>query len=430
VANSNYSITYTADSLSITPLAVIVTADGKTKIYGEVDPLLTYVSNPSVGFMLPNGLMVGFSGVLIRDSGEVVGEYPIRLGSIANSNYTINYISDSLEITPLAILVTADAQVKVYGDDDPLLTYVSVPAVGDTLTNGDVISFSGSLDRAPGESVGNYTIQLGSLVNANYAITFASDLLTINSLAVTVSANVMTKVYGDPDPVFTFTSVPAVGDILSNGQVIGFNGQLERTTGELIGTYGISQGSLNNPNYTINFDSASLVITKRVVTITTDSGQFKVYGDPDPVLTYTVSNNGIAPFDEFAGFLGRDTGEIVAVYPINIGSLTIVNKSNQASAMNNYDFNFIPADFTIIPAYSTTILLRGKPDVYYRDSVNLTAIIRPMNNQSPLSGRVEFQIGGLSYGFVQATQIPDSAIGILQASLPRGSVRMDQRPVF
>ena len=53
-----------------------------------------------------------------------MGSYAIGQGSLkANDNYTISFTGSSLTITPATLSVTADAQSKVYGDDDPALTF-------------------------------------------------------------------------------------------------------------------------------------------------------------------------------------------------------------------------------------------------------------------------------------------------------------------
>src|SRR6185436_19783531 len=155
VANSNYNISYTGADLNITALAVSVTADAKTKTYGDNDPALTFISSPAVGSALANGDLISFTGSLTRAAGETVlgSPYAIAQGSVDNSNYAITYTGANLTITALAVSVTADAKTKTYGDVDPALTFVSSPAVGTTLANGDLVSFTGSLTRAAGETV-------------------------------------------------------------------------------------------------------------------------------------------------------------------------------------------------------------------------------------------------------------------------------------
>src|SRR6185437_12763643 len=77
------------------------------------------------------------------------------------------------------VTVTPDiGQAKVYGATDPTLTFTDSPA----LLGGD--SFSGALDRAPGEVVGSYAINIGTLsAGANYTL----------SLSVTTVDFVITK---------------------------------------------------------------------------------------------------------------------------------------------------------------------------------------------------------------------------------------------
>ncbi|MDR1792020.1 MAG: hypothetical protein LBR36_01045, partial [Bacteroidales bacterium] len=91
---ANYYLTNTSFDWEITTKAITVTADAKTKTYGDNDPTLTYTVNPA--------LIAGdnFIGALIRVVGENVGTYAINQGTLsAGSNYTITYNDDTLTIT-------------------------------------------------------------------------------------------------------------------------------------------------------------------------------------------------------------------------------------------------------------------------------------------------------------------------------------------
>ena len=167
----------------------------------------------------------------------------------------------TINVTPLAITVTADAQGKDYGDADPALTYTYTPS----LVGSD--TFSGSLSRAAGENVGTYAITQGTLaLSGNYTITYVGANLTISPLAITVTADAKIKIYGDPDPALTYTYTPSlVGSDT-------FSGALSRVAGEDVGTYAITQGTLAlSGNYTITYVGANLTITPPVLTITTAS---------------------------------------------------------------------------------------------------------------------------------------------------------------
>ncbi|MBE0663945.1 MAG: hypothetical protein IH597_15920 [Bacteroidales bacterium] len=340
---ANYNITFIGGDFEITKKPVLVTADEQNKTYGDDDPALTFVSAPVNGSVLPNGIAVSFSGELIRELGETVGSYEIYQGSLNNDNYTITYVGDLLNIAPLAVQVTADAKEKTYGDLDPLLTFVSVPAVGSTLQNGLTISFTGELIRITGENVGDYAILKNTVNNSNYTITYTGANLTIHALDVDVYADAKSKVYGQVDPALTFESEPEVGFELANGEVIGFNGALNRDLGEAVGNYTINQHTVDNGNYNITYHEADLVITQLQVQVFADV-QSKTYGDIDPILTFvsnptvgTELDNGDAI--AFTGELSRVAGEDVGAY--NILQNNVAN--------SNYDIVYTGAQLTIIP---------------------------------------------------------------------------------
>ena len=224
---------------TIAPKAITVTADAKTKTYGEADPELTYNAD---------GLVEGdaLEGALARAAGENVGAYAINRGTLANANYTIAFTGANLTIAPKAITVVADAKTKTYGEADPALTYTV-----DGLEAGDMLN--GVLARAEGENVGTYTITQGTLANANYTIAFTGNYLTIAPKAITVVADAKTKTYGEADPALTYTvNGLEAGDALE--------GALARAAGENVGAYAINQGTLANANYTIAFTGAKLTI--------------------------------------------------------------------------------------------------------------------------------------------------------------------------
>ncbi|MFM7307676.1 MAG: MBG domain-containing protein, partial [Actinomycetota bacterium] len=155
LANSNYGVTFVPANFAITAKPITVTADVKTKVYGETDPALTYS-------ITTGGPLVGsdaFSGALSRTGTDAVGTYTITQGSLAlSSNYTLTYQSANFTITAKPITVTATAgQTKVYGESDPTFAYT---VTSGSLETGD--SLSGALARAGGASVGAYAINQGT----------------------------------------------------------------------------------------------------------------------------------------------------------------------------------------------------------------------------------------------------------------------------
>ena len=323
--SANYALTYVGATFQITPRPVTVTADAKSKTYGDTDPALTY--------QVTSGTLVGtdaFAGSLTRDAGENVAAYPIYQGTVAlNGNYTLTYVAASLTIAKRAVTVTADAKTKVYGEPEPALTY--------QITSGSLAfsdGFTGSLTRDAGENVGDYAIKQGSLaLSGNYTLTYVGATFQITPRPATVTADAKSIVYGDTDPALTYQ--------VTSGTLVGtdaFTGSLTRDAGENVGDYAIKQGTLAlSSNYDLSYVGANLAIDARKVTVTADP-QTKIYGDTDPALTYKVTAGNLVTDDTFRGALTRTAGETVGSYAIGQGTLGL---------STNYDLTYVGASFTI-----------------------------------------------------------------------------------
>ncbi|MGO4773870.1 MBG domain-containing protein, partial [Flavobacterium sp. W22_SRS_FK3] len=338
---TNYAITYAPADFTITAKAITVTADAKTKVYGTADPVLTYSVVP--------GLETGdaFTGSLSRATGNSVGTYAIA-SSLINTNYAITYAPADFTITAKAITVTADAKTKVYGTADPVLTYSVVPG----LETGD--AFTGSLSRATGNSVGTYAIA-SSLINTNYAITYAPADFTITTKAITVTADAKTKVYGTADPVLTYSVVPG----LETGDT--FTGSLSRATGNNVGTYAIAS-SLNNTNYAITYEPADFTITKADQQITWNqtlgSG---CDGETTTILTATSSS----------GLDVSYTSSNANTVTISNGSLVFENYgSANITAAQAGDNNYNAAQVVVLPIVNSqpNLIKQQFADVIFFDN--------------------------------------------------------------
>src|SRR5262249_2094461 len=68
-------------------------------------------------------------------------------------------------------------------------------------------------------------------------------------------------------------------------------------------------GPLSAPDYDFNaFPPGPLTVLKRAITVTADA-QAKGYGDPDPILTYSITAGSLADGDSLGGRLLRSKGE-------------------------------------------------------------------------------------------------------------------------
>ena len=391
-ATANYTIqTVNPGALTITKRDTSIVAVAKTKVYGDTDPALTF----TLGNLAAGDTATGVTtGALTRVAGEtVIGtgpNYQINQGTVAlNGNYNLTtYTPANLTITAAPLTITAAAATKVYGATDPALTF-STTGLKLTDTVGTVVS--GALARAAGETVagGPYAINQGSVAaNGNYAITYAGNNLTITPAPLTVAVNAATKIYGDTDPTFAFTTT---GLKFTDTAGTALTGAVTRAVGETVagGPYAISQGTLaSNPNYALTFTGNNLAITPRAATIVAVA-KTKVYGDADPALTFTVANlaTGDTATGVSTGALTRVAGENVAPGPYQINQGTVALNSNYSVA------GYTPANLTITPAPL---------------AVNAVAATR-------IYGQADPQLGFLSSGY----KFTDTATTVLTGTVSR-----------
>lgn len=334
--DQRYNISFENAEFSIVPKEITVKADDKYKEYGEVDPIFT-ISIVEGKLENDDEIESIEVGKMTREVGEGTGEYEIQVGSYSlGENYIINFVPGKLNVMKVEIEVKADIVTKKYGNKDGEITF--------TITNGVLKNedqFEGTLSREKGENTGKYVILQGTLkANDNYILTFIPGTFIIEKRELTITANALTKIYGEEDPEFTYT----LSENLKEGDVL--EGSLERekpvTTVdpkayEKTGRYLISS-TLSNDNYEITYIPAYFTIQRREITILAEDKQ-KTYGEQDPELTYVVSSGSILEGDEFSGNIYRVSGDNAGTYDI---------RSN-LSLGRNYKINFIKANFVIKP---------------------------------------------------------------------------------
>jgi len=195
VCDDNYS-GGALSSLTITKIPASVTPAAAGKVYGDADPPLTGALS---GFVESDSVTAAYS----RTAGEDAGSYTISAelspGDVLD-NYDITYNTAAFAIGQRPIEVTADHKTKYVDDPDPELTY---QISSGSLASGD--AFSGALTRDPGEDVGTYAIQQGTLaLNCNYKLTYQGANLTIEESNTAPIANPGGPYLGTVDTAIAF----------------------------------------------------------------------------------------------------------------------------------------------------------------------------------------------------------------------------------
>ena len=352
---ANYTLTQTNGTLTVNKIALSITADNKTKNYGDLFSAFTFTAVGAVNgdtFTVP---MSSTGGAATAG----FGSYAISIGTITGTNlanYTLTQTDGTLTVNKIALSITADNKTKNYGDLFSSFTFTAVGAVnGDTFT----VPMS-STGGAATAGFGSYAITIGTVTGtnlANYTLTQTNGTLTVNKIALSITADNKTKNYGDLFSSFTFTAVGAV-----NGDT--FTVPMSSTGGAAtagFGSYAISIGTItgtNLANYTLTQTNGTLTVTPASLTITANN-MTKVYGAALPALT--VSYSGFVNNDNSASLTTQPTLSATATATSHVsGSPYSITASGAVDA--NYTIKYVAGALTVTPA-SLTITADNKSKI-------------------------------------------------------------------
>ena len=234
-SDSDYTISYVAGKLTVTPAALTITADDKSKVYGAALPTLTASYSGFVNGDSATSLTTApsLSTTATASSHVSASPYAITASGAADTDYAISYVSGSLTVTPATLTVTANDASRTYGTANPTFTDIVTG-----FANGDddsVLSGAASLTTTAttNSPVGSYPITAaqGTLSAADYVFAFQNGALT-----VTVNAQ---GSFGLVEDIYVIgigtVSVSAANGVLANDTGPGL---LTVTTGTVTGAEG------------------------------------------------------------------------------------------------------------------------------------------------------------------------------------------------
>jgi hypothetical protein len=240
-------------TLTITPAPLTLSAANATKLYGAVNPSLSYSISGLVNGDA-SSIVTGVAETTSATASSGVGSYPIALsGGSAGPNYSLVYKPGSLAVTPASLVLTANDQTRSYGS---VLLPVSFSVSG--LVNGDAASVvtgvAETTSATATSNVGSYPLRLsGGGGGPNYVISnYIDGNLSVTQAALTLSANNLSVVSGNPFPTLTYNISGLLNGDASD-TVTGVKLTTNATSGSSPGTYLImlSGGTSTNTNYYI-----------------------------------------------------------------------------------------------------------------------------------------------------------------------------------
>jgi len=292
----NYQVVV-ADTASIAPRSLNITATGQSKVYnGDRAATVSYADNRISGDVL------GIAGTALFDTKNVGTGKTINVSLALSGTDAANYLPNastttSGNITARALTINATAQNKVYDQTNAAsVSFTDNRIAGDTLVLNALASFaskdvgnnkavSGTLSVS-GADVGNYSFGTSLNLSANITpkLLLAHGSRVYDGFALVSAADL------GLDSVFA-------GDAVSLG---GSGNMLDKNVGLNKGVSGgtLALAGLDAPNYSLS--AASVDITPRLLTVSGISAQDRVYDGTKnavatgtPVLSGTVLANDV-----------------------------------------------------------------------------------------------------------------------------------------
>jgi hypothetical protein len=402
----NYTISYVNGSLTVSPKALTVTADADAN-----------AANGQTAFGKTYGTMLNFTGKEFTTSGLVNSDtvtsvslaspgaaatatvasspYGVTISNAQGSglmNYTISYVSGTLNINPANLTITADADAnaangqtafsKSYGQ---ALTFAGSEFTTSGLVNSDSVSSVSLSSTGAGASAtvagSPYTVTINSAQGSglsNYTISYVNGSLTVSPKALTITADAdanaangqtaFSKSYGQ---TLTFAGSEFTTSGLVNGDTVtsvSLASPGAAATATVAGspyqvTINNAQGS-GLTNYMINYVYGTLTITKDGTTTTgTLSAASLSFGQ---TLTVTATVTGTAPgsgtptglVDFYDTTTATDLGPVSlssGMASVNVADLPVGTNTLTLSYLG--DNNFLTSSTTVTATIAPSILV-------------------------------------------------------------------------
>jgi hypothetical protein len=287
----NYTISYAGGTLTVSPAALTVTANNRSKTYGQS---AAFAGTEFSASGLVNSDVV--TSVILTSYGTaatatVVGSpYAIVPSAAVGTdlaNYTITYADGLLTVAPASLTVTANNRTKAYGQT---VTFAGTEFTAAGLVNNDTVTSatltsSGAIATAP-VAGSPYAILPSAAVGTglgNYTITYVNGTLTVGQGTPNVAwANPPSIFYG---AALTSTELNAAASVPGS---FAYN----PTNGTVLNTGSTTLSVIFTPTDTTDYasvtDTVTLVVQPASLTVTAASFS-RPFGTANPVLTGTIT---------------------------------------------------------------------------------------------------------------------------------------------
>ena len=246
------------------------------------------------------------------------GPYPLTATYTGDTLYAANTSPVlNLTVNQAPLVVTASSGSATYGSGPPTITPSYSGFVNGDNSTALTTPPSCSTSATTSSPVGSYTSTCSGAVDSNYAITYQSGTVTVNTAPLSVTASSDTMTYGGTAPAITPSySGFASGDSASS-LTTAPTCSTTATAASPVGSYPSSCSGAVDPNYTISYVQGAVAIGTAPLLITASSGT-ATYGNGPP--TITPSYSGFVNGDSATSLTGAPTCSTAATASSPVGS--------------------------------------------------------------------------------------------------------------
>lgn len=276
-AAGNYTLSAAnaTDTADITRRPITVTADNKSKVYGQADPALTYR-------VTAGALATGddFTGALARQPGEAVGSYDILQGTLAiadgnnGNNYNLIFVWGTFSITvdtpryTLIIRSTEGGRVTKPGegiytyDARTLIKLEATPDAGYRF-----VEWTGNVDTIADVNAASTTITM----NGHYAIKANFEVIPPSRYNLTVSSTAGGSVTAPGEGTFVYEE----GTVVNLVATTDARYQFAKWSGDVTAIANVNAASTTitmNADHSVKADFEAIPPSKYNLTISSTAG--------------------------------------------------------------------------------------------------------------------------------------------------------------
>lgn len=362
---TNYDFVYISGTLTIGKAILTVTADNKSRAYGEENPTLTLSYSGFVNDESESALTVLPSASCEATAGSAAGVYTITVQGGEAANYEFNYVNGTLTIgASEAKMSIAEIGAKTYGEA-PFALHVSSTNTESPITysikDESVATIDGGIVTIL--KAGRTEITASQAASTNFGETSATVSLIVEKAALTLNIDNATRKYGEENPTLTASFSGWVGN--DNAGTIALP-TLSCKAGvtDVPGNYDITATAPVDDRYAISVNPGVLSIEKAVITVTTRNESTEV--GAEPTTDYEIRYKGFVNGEDVSVLDVQPTASCEVTQESPIGSYPIVVSGGED---NCYSFIYEGGTYTVRSANQgkTNITLAAISDKMYGD---------------------------------------------------------------